>query len=121
MHASQLFLLLVRQLGLFASESALRASDLHALTRAQANQVRLKLRKGGQDVEEHLAHGVGWIIAALAECQIPRLARSSAIERASRTERASRSSFGTTSVSPLRTAASAWFNPGCARFIPVNP
>ena len=35
--------------------------------------------------------------------------------RASGTERASRSSFGTTRVSPRRTAASAWSSPGLAR------
>src|SRR3954453_14636868 len=41
--------------------------------------------------------------------------------RASGTERARRSSLGTTSVSPVRTAASAWSRPGRARFAPVSP
>ena len=38
-----------------------------------------------------------------------------------RTDRAKRSSLGTTSVSPVRTAARAWSSPGRDRFVPVNP
>ncbi len=45
----------------------------------------------------------------------------SRMSRASGTDRASRSSCGTTSVSPVRTAAKAWSRPGRSRFGPLMP
>src|SRR5690349_10831422 len=105
-HAAQLALLLVGELGLLAAELAAGASDRHAFTCAQADEVGLELSKCGEDVKEHLPHGIGRVVDARAERKLaPRATSSSAMARASETERASRSSFGTTSVLPARTAA----------------
>lgn len=51
----------------------------------------------------------------------PRFSSASAIALASGTDRARRSSFGTTSVSSARTAASAWARLERSRFRPVKP
>ncbi len=48
-------------------QPALGASDGHALAGAQAQQVDLELGKGGQDVEEHLAHRVGRVVDRATE------------------------------------------------------
>src|SRR3954454_24245253 len=53
-HAAQLLLLSVGQLGLLALELAPGAGDRHAFAPAQPDQVGLELSEGGQDVEEHL-------------------------------------------------------------------
>ena len=51
MHAAQLTLLLVRKFGLFAAELAVGAGDRHALARAQADEVALKLGVKAQPCE----------------------------------------------------------------------
>ena len=71
----------------------------HPFSRSQPQQVDFEFGEGGQDVEEHLSHWIGWVVHLAAERQLmPRAARSSPIARASGMDRASRSSFGTTSV-----------------------
>src|ERR1700728_3314855 len=59
-------------------------------------------------------------MAPTRESLMPRPTRESPMWRASGTERASRSSFGTTRVSLVRTAARAWSRPGRARLVPMS-
>ncbi len=66
-HAQQFGLLLGRELGLAAPESALGPRDGHALSGAHPQRVDLKLREGGKDVEEHLAHRIGRVVDLPAE------------------------------------------------------
>jgi len=66
----QVSLLAGAQLGLLAAQPALGASDGHALAGAQAQQVNLELGKGGQDVEEPLAHRVGRVVDRATEGQL---------------------------------------------------
>ena len=66
-HAEKLFLLFVRKLGALAPQFPLRARDRHSFSRTQSNKVGLKFSKGRQDVEEHLAHWITWIVAVLTE------------------------------------------------------
>ena len=61
-HAAEFPLLLVGELGLLAPQLTLGPGDGHPFTRAHADQVGLKLGKGGQDVEERLAHRVGGVM-----------------------------------------------------------
>ena len=68
-HAAQLVLLFVRQLGLFSAQLPFGSRDGHALPRAHADQVGFELGEGGEDVEEHFAHGVGGIIDARSQSQ----------------------------------------------------
>ena len=68
-HAAQLLLLFLRELRLLTPELSLGAGDRHAFAGPHADQVRLEFGEGGQDVEEHLAHGVGRGVATLAEGQ----------------------------------------------------
>ena len=67
MHAGELLLLALRELGLLAPEPALGTGLGHALAGAHPDQVGLELGEGGQDVEEHPAHGVMRIMNAGAE------------------------------------------------------
>ena len=94
------------------------------LARAMAipSRVRILIRsasnfgEGGQNVEEHFAHRIGRIVDRRTQGELDALFRElPAIARASGTDRARRSSFGTISTSPSRTAASAWSRPGRAR------
>ena len=57
MHAAQLPLLPLGELGLLAAQLAPRPSDRYALARAQADQVGLELGEGGQDVKNSLPIG----------------------------------------------------------------
>src|SRR3954469_23042853 len=66
-HAAQLLLLPVGQLGLLALELAPGAGNRHALARAEADQVGLELSESGQDVEEHLPHRISRVIDARPE------------------------------------------------------
>ena len=52
---------------MLAPELTLGAGGSHALAGTHADEVGLELGKGGQDVEEHLAHGVGRIVDRLAQ------------------------------------------------------
>ncbi len=66
-HLEQLALLEVGELGRLAAELALVAGDLHALARAEADEVALELGEGGEDVEEHSAHGIIGVVDLLAQ------------------------------------------------------
>jgi hypothetical protein len=68
-HAEKLLLLLVRELWPFASQLPLCARDGHAFSCPQSNQISLKFSKGRQDIEEHLSHGIGWVVAAVPNRQ----------------------------------------------------
>jgi hypothetical protein len=70
MHAGEFGLLAGRQLGLLAFELSLRASDGHALVGAEPEQVDFEFGERSQDVEEHLAEGVGWVIDGAAEGEL---------------------------------------------------
>jgi len=121
-HSHQLGLLAGDEFGLAAFEPAAGAGDGHALTSAHLQQVGFELGEHRQHVEEHLRHRIGRVVDAPAQRQAdPRETRVSPMSRASGTERASRSSFGTTRVSPERTAARAWSRPGRSRLVPVRP
>jgi len=63
-HPAQFLLLPVGQLRLLAAQLAPCPSDGHALTGAQPDEVCLELGEGGEDVEEHLPHGIDGIIDA---------------------------------------------------------
>ena len=52
-------LLSVRQFGLLAAQFPPGAGGGHALAGAHANEIGLELGEGGEDIEEHLAHGIG--------------------------------------------------------------
>ena len=59
----------------YSSRSQLRPAGMpcchgHALPRAHRQQVDLEPGEGGQDVEEHLAHGVARVVARAAERQL---------------------------------------------------
>ena len=69
-HAPQLFLLFLRQFGLLALQLPLGPGHRHALPSAHPDQVALELSEGGQDVEEHLAHGVERIMNRAANLQL---------------------------------------------------
>ena len=61
-HAAQLAVLFFGELGFLAAQLALGARDFHAFAGAHADQVGFKLGEGGQDVEEHLSHGVRGVV-----------------------------------------------------------
>jgi len=108
MHPAQLFLLFEGEFGLLPPKFSFRAGNGHSLTGAHADQVGFELGEGGKDVENILPIGsVGSYTLEPRASFTPRAIRESAISRASGTDRASRSSFGTTSISPRRTAARA--------------
>ena len=69
MHSEKFILLFVRKLWPLALQFPFSAGDRHPLARPQSNKVSLKFSEGGQDVEEHLAHRVAWIVAAMTECE----------------------------------------------------
>ena len=125
MHAAEFPLLSVGQFGLLAAQFPPGAGDGHALAGAHADEIGFELGEGGEDIEEHLAHGIARVVERPAEGQFdaafPKLVGDGA--RIGGTDLASRSSFGTTSVSPARTAARAWSRPwgGRARVVPVRP
>jgi hypothetical protein len=53
------------ELGRLAAQFAAGAGDGHAFAGAHPQQVDLELGEGGQDVEEHRAHGVGGVVEGL--------------------------------------------------------
>lgn len=70
MHAPQLLLLLVGELGLLAAQLPPGPGDGHALARAQPDEIRLELGEGSEDVEEHLSHRVGRVVDARSQRQL---------------------------------------------------
>ena len=58
MHAAEFPLLPVGQFGLLAAQFPPGAGDGHAIAGAPANEISLELGKGGEDIEEHLSHGI---------------------------------------------------------------
>ena len=58
MHAAEFPLLSVGQFGLLAAQFPLGAGDDHALAGAHADEISFELGEGGEDIEEHLAHGI---------------------------------------------------------------
>src|ERR1019366_1345244 len=66
--------LLAVELGLLALELSALAGPGHALDRAEPDDVHLELGERGEDVEEHLAERVGWVV--------PRWARGVTMPRA---------------------------------------
>jgi hypothetical protein len=69
-HAGELGLLAGRELGLFALKFAFGAGDGHSSAGAEPEQVDFEFREGGQDVEEHLAEGVGGVVDGAAEGEL---------------------------------------------------
>src|SRR5258706_286819 len=117
-YAAQLGLLLGGELGLASPQPSVGSRHGHALAGAEPEEVDLEFGEGGEDVEEHFAHGsVGSWTCPPRESLMPRAAMSAPIARASGTDRASRSSFGTTGVSPPQTAAGYWSSPGRVRVV----
>ena len=62
MHAAEFLLLSVGEFGLLASQFSLGAGDGHALAGAQATEIGFELGEGGEDVEEHLSHGIARVV-----------------------------------------------------------
>src|SRR5271165_6938364 len=58
------------EFGLLAFELAFGAGDGHAFAGAEPEQVDLEFGEGGQDVEEHLAEGVGGVVDGAAEGEL---------------------------------------------------
>ena len=105
-HAAKLLLLLFGKLGLLASQLALGPDNGHSLTGSHPDQVGLELGKGGQDVEEHLAHRVLGVMDGSAQGELHPLFLQLIGDVPGIGNRSGRrSSLGTTSVSPSRTAA----------------
>lgn len=121
MHATELGLLLGAELGLFAAQLSLGAGRGHAFLGPGPQEVDFEFGEDRQDGEGRFARGIGGVVDLPTERE-----RDAAIDevvtmvRASGTERASRSSLGTTTVSPVRTAASAWSRPGACSGGPVS-
>ena len=69
MHAAEFPLLPIREFGLLAAQLPLGAGDGHALTGAHADEIGFELSKGGQDVEEHLSHGIAGVVERPAQGQ----------------------------------------------------
>src|SRR5208337_1052985 len=55
------------EFGLLAFELAFGAGDGHAFAGAEPEQVNFEFGEGGQDVEEHLAEGVGGVVDGAAD------------------------------------------------------
>lgn len=66
-HLQQFALLEVGELRRLASEFALVPGDLHALAGSQPDEVALEFGEGGEDVEEHPAHGIIGVIDLFAQ------------------------------------------------------
>ena len=58
MHAAEFPLLSVGQFGLLAAQFPPGAGDGHALAGAHADEIGFELGDGGEDIEEHLSHGI---------------------------------------------------------------
>ena len=55
--------------GLLAAQFPFVAGDGHALAGAHADEIGLELGEGGEDIEEHLSHGIGRVVERPAEGQ----------------------------------------------------
>ena len=69
MHSAEFPLLTVGQFGLLAAQFPPGAGDGHALAGAQADEIGLELGEGGEDIEEHLAHGIVRVVERSSEGQ----------------------------------------------------
>ena len=69
-HAPQLACLSGGEFRLLATELALGAGDSHPLAGAHADQVTLEFSEGGEDVEEHLPHGIVRIVSGWTQSQL---------------------------------------------------
>ena len=69
MHAAEFPLLTVGEFGLLAAQFPLGAGDVHALAGAHADEIGLELGEGGEDIEEHLAHGIARVVECPARGQ----------------------------------------------------
>ena len=69
MHAAEFPLLSVGQFGLLAAQFPFGAGDGHALAGAHAAEIGFELGEGGEDIEEHLAHGIVRVVERPAEGQ----------------------------------------------------
>ena len=69
MHAAEFPLLSVGQFGLFAAQFPLGAGDGHALAGAHTDEIGFELGEGGEDIEEHLSHGIARVVERPAEGQ----------------------------------------------------
>lgn len=63
-HPAQLFLLAIRQFRLFTTQLSSGSRERHALSCPHPDQVCCELGEGREDIEEQLAHRVGWIMDA---------------------------------------------------------
>ena len=62
MHAAEFPLLPVGQFGLLAAQFPPGAGDGHTLAGAHADEICLELDEGGEDIEEHLSHGIARVV-----------------------------------------------------------
>ena len=69
MHAAEFPLLSVGQFGLLAAQFPPGAGDGHALAGAHADEIGFELGEGGEDIEEHLSHGIARVVERPAEGQ----------------------------------------------------
>ena len=69
MHAAEFPLLTAGQFGLLAAQLPLVAGDSHTLAGAHADEIGLELGEGGEDIEEHLAHGIVRVVERPSEGQ----------------------------------------------------
>ena len=69
-HPTELLLLFVGEFWLLAAQLPFGAGDLHAFAGTHTDQVGFKFSEGGQDVEEHLSHGVCRVVDRRAERQL---------------------------------------------------
>ena len=69
MHAAEFPLLSVGQVGLLAAQFPPGAGDGHALAGAHTAEIGFELGEGGEDVEEHLSHGIAGVVERPAEGQ----------------------------------------------------
>ena len=53
---------LSEQFGLLAAQFPLGAGDGHALAGAHADEIGFELGEGGEDIEEHLSHGIARVV-----------------------------------------------------------
>ena len=69
MHAAEFPLLSVGEFGLLAAQFPLGAGNIHSLAGAQADEIGFELGEGGEDIEEHLSHGIIRVVERPAEGQ----------------------------------------------------
>ena len=69
MHAAEFPLLSVGEFGLLAAQFPLGTGDGHALAGAYADEIGFELGEGGEDIEEHLSHGIARVVERRAQGQ----------------------------------------------------